>query len=79
MQAQRAGNLQADTATLFPGVAKWKKPAYTEACQDYLTEVLEPEEAAKVNLEDYLGYFEAGSAFLHLHFSATAQLAGAGA
>ena len=77
MQAQRAGNLPADTATLFPGVAKWKKPAYTEACQDYLTEVLEPEEAAKVSLEDYLGYFEAGSAFLHL--SATAQLTGAGA
>lgn len=63
VQAQRAGNLPADTATLFPNVAEWKEPGYTNACQEYLTKVLEPEDAADVNLEDYLGYFEAGSTF----------------
>lgn len=61
VQAQRAGNLPADHASLFPGLS-WKQAGYVDVCQGYLTGTLEAEDAQNVNFQDFPGYFEAGSA-----------------
>lgn len=63
MQGQRAGNLPADSADLFPTIS-WKQPGYTNVCQTYLTTTLEAADAQNVNFKDFPGYFEAGSAFI---------------
>ena len=61
VQAQRAGVQVADSEGLFPNVWSYKRPAYTSVCTEVLG-ALDAADAAKVNLKDYVGYFEAGSA-----------------
>lgn len=56
-----------DSADLFPQVWTWKKPGFTNICSDFLADdtLLAAEDKTNVNLKNWPGYFEAGSAPSH--------------
>ena len=64
MEAQRSGTRPAD-ATLAPQVWKWKRPAFVNVCATY-QKSLSAAQRAEAGLQANAGYFEAGSAILHL-------------
>ena len=65
LQAQRAGMQASDSVNLFPNIWEWKQPGYEHICSDFLA-TLTPEEQLQADLQQYPGFFEAGSAPLCL-------------
>lgn len=60
VQAQRAGNIPADSATMFPNIWKWKKPGYEDVCSEYVQSLPQADQA-NVDFPNKAGYYEAGS------------------